>query len=422
MHSESGWTRRTLLRGAGLLGAGMMWPAAGVSGEEEMGSDFRIRTVTAGIPLGPEGALEAVAEAVAFLRHAAEAFEKDGHVVQTVRLATQPLAEYLPRWMDESAMDFLRELDRVAGEHDMMCSIGPVITGDWHDPRFASWTSELIGQTKNLSLSVNVASGAGGVHTQSVRAAAEAIYDIAHSSPGGEGNFRFAATAQTPAGTPFFPAAYYTRPRTFSIGLESPNLLRHAFEGAASFEEGKRRLDKRLNSVLYPLDGRARQLAARAGWQYLGVDVSPAPGLDASIGQAIETLTGAPFGAPSTLAACAAITEVLKSVKVPTCGYSGLMLPVLEDPVLAWRAAEGHYDVSELLLYSSVCGTGLDVVPLPGTTTPEALAGVITDVAALAVRHRKALSARLFPLPGKMAGDRASFNNPHLTESVVMAL
>ena len=136
----------------------------------------------------------------------------------------------------------------------------------------------------------------------------------------------------------------------------------------------------------------------------------------------IETLTGAPFGAPSTLAACATITAVLKGLDVRTCGYSGLMLPVLEDTVLAQRAREGRYGVSELLLYSSVCGTGLDVVPLPGDTPAANLAATIVDVAALAVRYQKPLSARLFPAPGKSAGEPVRFDDPHLTDAVVMKL
>src|SRR5437899_12428326 len=76
-----------------------------------------------------------------------------------------------------------------------------------------------------------------------------------------------------------------------------------------------------------------------------------------------DLLTGVPFGAPSTLAGCAAITDVLKGLRIKMCGYSGLMLPVLEDPVLARRASEGRFSVRDLLLYSSVCGTGPDVVP-----------------------------------------------------------
>jgi uncharacterized protein (UPF0210 family) len=98
------------------------------------------------------------------------------------------------------------------------------------------------------------------------------------------------------------------------------------------------------------------------------------------------------------------------------------MLPVLEDPVLAKRATEGRYTVQDLLLYSSVCGTGLDVVPIPGDTPVEVVARVIGDVATLATKLQKPLSARLFPTPGKKAGEMARFDDPFLTESTVLAL
>jgi uncharacterized protein (UPF0210 family) len=98
------------------------------------------------------------------------------------------------------------------------------------------------------------------------------------------------------------------------------------------------------------------------------------------------------------------------------------MLPVLEDPVLAQRAAEGRYSVRELLLYSSVCGTGLDVVPLAGDTPANKLTALIADVAALSTKLHKPLSARLFLIPQKKAGERAEFNNPFLTDSVIMRL
>ena len=98
------------------------------------------------------------------------------------------------------------------------------------------------------------------------------------------------------------------------------------------------------------------------------------------------------------------------------------MLPVIEDKVLARRAAEGRYGLQELLLYSSVCGTGLDVVPIPGDSSTESLEWVIGDVAALSAKYQKPLSARLFPIPGKNAGDAVSFDNPFLTDSVVMRI
>ena len=175
-----------------------------------------------------------------------------------------------------------------------------------------------------------------------------------------------------------------------------------------------------MNAALTPIELLAREIARSRGRSYLGLDTSPAPGLDASIGAVIETLNGAPFGAASTLASCALLTDVLKGLNIKSCGYSGLMLPVLEDRVLARRAAEGRYGINDLLLYSSVCGTGLDVVPLAGDIGPDRLAAIIGDVAALAHKYHKPLSARLFPIPGKKPGDVVSFENPYLTESVVL--
>jgi len=117
------------------------------------------------------------------------------------------------------------------------------------------------------------------------------------------------------------------------------------------------------------------------------------------------------------------ITDVIKNLDLKTCGYSGLMLPVIEDKVLAKRASENHFTVQELLLFSSVSGTGLDVVPLPGNTTVEMIERIYHDVAALSLKYTdKALSARLFLLPGKVAGDLVEFENPFLTSSVVMEI
>jgi uncharacterized protein (UPF0210 family) len=57
-----------------------------------------------------------------------------------------------------------------------------------------------------------------------------------------------------------------------------------------------------------------------------------------------------------------------------------------------------------------VCGTGLDTVPLPGDIGEEELAGILLDVAALALRWDKPLTARLMPVPGARAGDLTAFD------------
>jgi len=86
------------------------------------------------------------------------------------------------------------------------------------------------------------------------------------------------------------------------------------------------------------------------------------------------------------------------------------MFPVLEDRVLAARADEGMYSLDSLLLYSAVCGAGLDTVPLPGDVDVDEMAGILLDVATLAVALNKPLSARLMPVPELSAGQRTAFD------------
>jgi uncharacterized protein (UPF0210 family) len=75
-----------------------------------------------------------------------------------------------------------------------------------------------------------------------------------------------------------------------------------------------------------------------------------------------------------------------------------------------------------LLAYSAVCGTGLDTVPLPGDTSQAQLERIIGDVASLAVKWHKPLTARLILAPGKKAGERTEFASSHLTNTILKPL
>jgi hypothetical protein len=154
----------------------------------------------------------------------------------------------------------------------------------------------------------------------------------------------------------------------------------------------------------------------------MGIDLSPAPLKNTSIGAAIEALTAQPAGSSGTLTAAALITSALKDIRVKQTGYSGLMLPVLEDSRLSQRWSEGRLTLDALLAYSAVCGTGLDVVPLPGDISEEQLALIIGDVASLAFKWRKPLSARLLPVAGKGPGERTEFDDPFLVNATIQPL
>ncbi|PYP35725.1 MAG: DUF711 domain-containing protein [Gemmatimonadetes bacterium] len=414
-------SRRELIE---MLGAAALVPltsrAASVRVGGPAGPGFRIRTITAGTNVKGAADLRGVEHALAFLKKAKRLVTDAGYEVQTIRIATQPFLEEAGHRTRANALPDLQALDRAVVDGGALLSLGPVLAPDGDDPEFGPWAAELARTTRNISFSVRVVSPDRGASPQGVTAAGEAMAAIARATPGGIGNFRFAAAANVPAGTPFFPVAYHHGSDAAAVGVESPPLLTAAFNGAKTLTDAKQRLKTSLESRLGPVEQLVKEAARRDERGYTGIDVSPAPGKDASIGEAIEALTGVPFGAASTLAGCAAITDVLKSVRLKLCGYSGLMLPILEDPVLARRATEGRFTVRDLLLYSSVCGTGLDVVPLPGDTPADQLAALIADVAALSTKLRKPLSARLFPVPGRKVGEIARFNDPYLTDSIVL--
>ncbi|HMJ47316.1 MAG TPA: DUF711 family protein [Ferruginibacter sp.] len=381
---------------------------------------FRVRTVTAGITMDSLADTTTFNAAIDFLKKAKQAYIDKGYEVQTIRISTQNLYKYLNQYSYSDALPFLVRLDKIAQQHNFSLSIGQILPPDKNQAGIGDWAEKLIKTTSNISFSLPISSHEIGIHFNSIKASSEIIAAISKSN-GGEACFRFTAAANCPAGIPFFPAAFHEGINSFAVGLESANLITEAFRQNNNPINARQTLKLLLEKNLLPIQRIAEDISKTLKWQYDGIDASPAPGLDASIGQAIETYSKQPFGSSATLSACALITDVLKTLDIKKCGYSGLMLPIIEDKVLAKRAKEKRFTVQEILLFSSVSGTGLDVVPIPGNTAKQVIEDILTDVAALSLKYTsKALSVRLFLIPGKKAGDIVKFENPHLTSSVVM--
>src|SRR3990172_9313097 len=95
---------------ASLLGLGAAWPFAARPCANDDQMNFRIRTITAGIPLHSASNLAPAQAAVAFLQRARGVFEAEGYEVQTLRLATQPLRKYLHAWDSLSSLQAIKAL------------------------------------------------------------------------------------------------------------------------------------------------------------------------------------------------------------------------------------------------------------------------------------------------------------------------
>ncbi len=284
---------------------------------------------------------------------------------------------------------------------------------------------DAIGASKNIFFSGLMADAEHGVYLPGLRACAEVIIRNATLSPDGFANLRFAALANVPPGGPFFPAAYYdTETPTFALAMEAADLAVDAFANAKSVEEGRQALVNELENHGRKLAYAAEPLQFRFNARFGGIDFSyaPYPGEAQSLGAAFEKLGAPKIGLHGSLAAASILTDALDRADFHRAGFCGLMMPVLEDSVLAGRAAGGVLTVKDLLMYSAVCGTGLDTVPLPGDVTVEQISALLLDIATLSLRLHKPLTARLMPIPGKKAGDATEFDFEYFANSKVMAL
>ena len=394
---------RLLVIGPLLIGCGLA-PAAASERKP------KIRAITAFVRIYSSQYRQQLGEAVTLLRQAKTAFERGGYEVQTIRITTQPFTQYVGSRSAAEALDFFKSLDDLSKRDFFMLNIGPLILADSSDVAKVELLSQVLANT-GVHASLVVA-GDDGVHWNAVRAAAQVMKYVENHSPNGANNFDFAAVAMVPSNVPFFPASNHNGAgHEFSIGWEAGAFVADVLAGAnRDMKAAKKLLSGAFDQQSRAVDAIATQVEKDSGWKFMGLDPTPAPITDSSIGAAIETLIGAKFGSSGTLSAAAVITEAERTISVRRIGYSGLMLPVLEDPVLAERWSEGTFDLDSLLAYSAVCGTGLDAIPLPGEASQQQLERIIGDMASLAFKWHKPLTARLIPAPGKKAGDRTDFD------------
>jgi uncharacterized protein (UPF0210 family) len=381
----------------------------------------KVRAITGFVKIDRDRFEAQIAEALTVLRQAKTAIEQSGYEVQSIRIVTQPFPEYTRGLPQKEGLEFLRRLDQIGIKESFDPNIGPAMLRDSSDTAAAELLTEALISTK-LSGSIVIADS-GGIHWNSLRAAARLIKTVAERSPRSQGNFNFTASAMLQPYAPFYPGAYHTgEGKRFAIGLQSANLVTEAFAGARDPEAAVQKLVTTLTPHLQTIESIARRVERQTRWMYMGIDTTPVPLKDVSIAEGIEKFTGQKFGSSGTMTATAAITKAVQSVNVKRVGYSGLMLPVLEDTLLAQRWAEGTYNIDSVLAYSAVCGTGLDTVPLPGDISERQLENILADVATLAVKWGKPLTARLLPVAGKKPGEQTEFDDPYLVNTTIRPL
>jgi len=356
-----------------------------------------------------------------FLSKAKSAYESASYEVQTVRLATIPFPKLLgeknisqlPKFADE----FSKKIKEVGISY---ASLGPALP---ESPKSYQVIPDAISASENIFFG-GIMADDKSIHLAQVKACAEIIVRNAALDVNGFANLRFAALANVKAGAPFFPAAYWNSDEpAFAIAAESADVAVKAFETGSSLNESRSVLISEIEKHTKKLTKVSNSLVSNSP-KFLGIDFSLAPFPDDahSLGNAVENMGVKKIGLHGSLASAAILTEAIERANFQHVGFNGFMQPILEDSILAKRAAEGTLTIKDALLYSAVCGTGLDTVPLPGDSTADEIAPLLLDLCALSLRLNKPLTARLMPIPNKSAGDETNFDFAFFANSKVMKL
>ncbi|KAM3574398.1 hypothetical protein VYU27_003691 [Nannochloropsis oceanica] len=426
---------------------------------------MKLRALTIGIKIESleelEGALLRAAVLGDELRKGIEAELEGGMEVQTVRIATNSFEEWIG-CLDENEKggnDYTMA-DSGSGTTSLatkatiiaqiinatgieFCSLGPALTvnGIRAIPTLLKASSRI-----SASAALRCWEERDGPELEALdEAKRDAVVEVmvALAQVGeGLGNFRFAAGVDIEPNTPFFPVAFHdaSKPTTVSIGTENSDLVVEAFENAG--EEGivgaAQRLQTAMNTRLLSLEALVRRLllarpADAPVVVYGGIDTSINPsigGPNHSLVRAYEMVVGeGRFGKSGTLAVSEALTRVVYNglPGLKKVGFCGLMLPAMEDHLLAARASQHvpAYGISDLLAFSAVCGVGIDTVPvsLPEIqAAPTRVKALLLDMAALSRKKGRPLACRLFPVVGGKVGDMTTFDSPYLVNCAIFAL
>ncbi len=377
---------------------------------------MKIRSITLGMEINPP-ILEKTLEQIGTTAQLAKQwFESKGYQVQTLRFSTQPWEEYAKN--KKELIHIIKRLQHLTiSNHIDYFNIGPT-----HNPNLTCLLYDVIRSTSTGFCTTHITKE-NTIDEEQINETCQLIQRLSTLEANGFANLRFAALCNISAHTPFYPASFHRGSPSLGIALENSDLVNKAFQNATSIKQAKTALKNVLSTQYQKIDTLAKQLCEDLNLTYAGLDTSISSSVKKkeSIAFAIEQIISHHFGSSGTLSIAKLITSVLEELPVQKTGYNGLMLPVLEDYGLAKRNNEHRFNLSTLLSYSAVCGTGLDTIPLPGSVSADQLQSILFDVASLSTKLHKPLSARLLPIPHRRIGEQTQFDFEYFVNTSIMS-
>lgn len=282
---------------------------------------------------------------------------------------------------------------------------------------------EALSQTNKLCSSINVGSTKTGINMDAVKMMGKIVKDTAIATKDNNciGAGKLVVFCNAVDDNPFMAGAFHgigEADTVINVGVSGPGVVRAAIKRApqnASVSEIADIIKKTAFKIT-----RMGQLIGSKASEMLGVEfgivdlsLAPTPAVGDSVAEILEEIGLKSCGAYGTTAALAMLNDAVKKGGLMACnrvgGLSGAFIPVSEDQGMIRAVTKGTLNLEKLEAMTCVCSVGLDMIAIPGETSPEVISGIIADEAAIGMVNQKTTAVRIIPAIGKKPGETLEF-------------
>lgn len=281
---------------------------------------------------------------------------------------------------------------------------------------------EALASTDIVCSSVNIGSTRTGINMSAARRMGQVVVDTAQATGAadGIGAAKLVVFANAVGDNPFMAGAFHgvSQPDTvISVGISGPGVVQRALQTVRGrpFEECAEAIKKSAFKITRMGQLVGQTVAQRLSVPFGIVDLSLAPTAEVgdSVAAILEEMGVSAVGAPGTTAALFLLNDAVKKGGLMACsmvgGLSGSFIPVSEDMNMINGVQRGSITMAKLEAMTAICSVGLDMIAIPGDTSPATITGLIADEAAIGIASGKTTAVRVIPVPGKSVGDSANF-------------
>jgi uncharacterized protein (UPF0210 family) len=319
------------------------------------------------------------------------------------------IAQVLDKAAQELGIDFLGGFSALVqkgatpGEQNMILAIPEALAG-----------------TRHICSSVNVATTKAGINMNAVKQMGEVIKQTAEltSDKDAIGCAKLVVFANVPEDNPFVAGAFHgvSEPDVvINVGISGPGVIlrtiREMPEGLDfnALSDQIRRMAFKITRAGEYLGKKVAQMQ-NVDFGIVDISLAPTPVPGDSVADILKAMGLEDVGAAGTTAALALLNDSVKRGGLMASshvgGMSGAFIPVSEDEGMIRAAEKRHISIEKLEAMTSVCSVGLDMIAVPGKTSPTILAGII---AAIGITNNKTTAVRIIPVPGKDVGDSVNY-------------